>query len=90
MHEPYFNTFDMERICIDKVFFLVYDEQYAKEDHIFDRELRDKYIQFVKRSRIQKGRFEQVLRKEKLYSSWELQLRGPRVMYFHVVGKTFI
>jgi len=84
MDEAYFNTFDMERICIDKVFFLVYDERYAQEDHTFDRVLRDKFIQHVKRSRIQKGRFEQVLRKENQYSSWELQLRGPRIMRFHV------
>lgn len=84
MDEAYFNTFDMERICIDKVFFLVYDERYAQEDHLFDKVLRDKFIQHVKRSRIQKGRFEQVLRKENQYSSWELQLRGPRIMYFHV------
>ncbi len=84
MEEPYFHTFDMERICIDKVFFLVYDEKYVQEDHTFDGELRDRFIQHVKRSRIQKGQFEQVLRKENLYSSWELQLRGPRLMRFHV------
>lgn len=74
----------MERICIDKVFFLVYDEQYVQEDHFFDKELRDKFIQHVKQSRIQKGRAEQVLRKENMYSSWELQLRGPRIMRFHI------
>jgi len=84
LEEAYFHTFDMERICIDKVFFLVYDEKYAMEDHHFDRDLRDKFIQHVKRSRIQKGQFEQVLRKENQYSSWELQLRGPRIMRFHV------
>jgi hypothetical protein len=84
MDEAYFHTFDMERICIDKVFFLIYDEKYVQEDHTFDRELRDRFIQHVKRSRIQKGQFEQVLRKENLYSSWELQLRGPRIMRFHV------
>jgi hypothetical protein len=35
--EAYFHTFDMERICIDKVFFLVYDEQYVQEDHFLIR-----------------------------------------------------
>jgi hypothetical protein len=84
MEEAYFHTFDMERICIDKVFFLVYDEQYVQEEHFFDKELRDKFIQHVKQSRIQKGRPEQVLRKENMYSSWELQLRGPRIMRFHI------
>lgn len=84
MKEAYFHKFDMERICIDKVFFLVYDEQYVQEDHFFDKELRDKFIQHVKQSRIQKGRPEQVLRKENMYSSWELQLRGPRIMRFHI------
>ncbi len=84
LDEKYFETFDLERICIDKVFFVVYDEEYVREDHLFDKELRDRFIQHVKRSRIKKGRFEQVLRKESLYSAWELQLRGPRTMYFHV------
>lgn len=84
LDETYFETFDLERICIDKVFFVVYDEEYALEDHFFDKELRDRFIQHVKRSRIKKGRFEQVLRKESEYSAWELQLRGSRTMYFHV------
>ncbi|AKB49074.1 hypothetical protein MSKOL_3297 [Methanosarcina sp. Kolksee] len=66
------------------MFFVVYDEEYALEDHFFDKELRDRFIQHVKRSRIKKGRFEQVLRKESEYSAWELQLRGSRTMYFHV------
>lgn len=84
LDESYFETFDLERICIDKVFFVVYDEEYATENHMFDKELRDRFIQHIKRSRVKKGRFEQVLRKESLYSAWELQLRGPRTMYFHV------
>lgn len=84
LDEKYFETFDLERICIDKVFFVVYDEEYVTQDHSFDKDLRDRFIQHVKRSRIKKGRFEQVLRKESLYSAWELQLRGPRTMYFHV------
>lgn len=84
MDESYFHKFDLERICIDKVFFIVYDEEYAAGDHIFDKDLRDKFIQHVKRSRIHKGNFEQVLRRENNYSSWELQLKGPRVMRFHV------
>lgn len=84
LDEKYFETFDLERICIDKVFFVVYDEEYVREDHLFDKELRDRFVQHVKRSRIKKGRFEQVLRKESQYSAWELQLRGPRTMYFHV------
>lgn len=82
--EAYFHKFDMERICIDKVFFLVYDEEYCIGEHQFDKDLRDQFIQHVKRSRIQRGQFEQVLRKENMYSSWELQLRGPRIMRFHV------
>jgi hypothetical protein len=84
LSEPYFNFFDLERICIDKVFFVVYDEAYAAEDHTFDKDLRDRFIQNVKRSRVQKGHFEQVLRKENQYSSWELRLKGARTMYFHV------
>lgn len=80
----YFKNFDMERICIDKVFFLVYDQEYATQDHHFDLEMKDRFVRYIKRSRIKKGRFEEVLRKENDYSSWELQLRGPRVMYFHV------
>lgn len=84
LSEPYFNEFDMERICIDKVFFVVYDEQYAQETHTFDKDLRDRFIHNVKRSRVQKGHFEQVIRKENEYSSWELRLSGSRTMYFHV------
>lgn len=84
LNETYFNTFDMERISIDKVFFLVYDTEYAQIDHDFDHDLRDKFILHVKRSRVKKGRFEQVIRKEADFSDWELQLRGPRVMRFHV------
>jgi len=37
LDETYFETFDLERICIDKVFFVVYDEEYALEDHFFDK-----------------------------------------------------
>ncbi|AAM06181.1 hypothetical protein [Methanosarcina acetivorans] len=84
LDETYFEKFDKERICIDKVFFVVYDDDYVCQDHPFDKELRDKFIQHVKRSRVSKGRFEQVLRKEFQYSAWELQLRGGRTMYFHV------
>jgi len=84
LDESYFKTFDMERISIDKVFFLVYDSEYAQCDHIFDYDLRDKFIQHVKRSRVRKGRFEQVIRKESKFSDWELQLRGSRAMRFHV------
>lgn len=84
LNEAYFKNFDMERICIDKVFFVVYDKKYSQEDHPFDTVTRDRYIQNIKRSRIGKGRFEEVMRRENKYSSWELQLRGPRVMYFHV------
>lgn len=84
MDEEYFKTFIMERISIDKVFFLVYDEDYAKCDHTFDHDLRDQFIHHVKRSRVKNGRFEQVIRKESKFSDWELQLRGPRIMRFHV------
>lgn len=76
--------FEMERVCIDKVFFIVYDAKYAQENHTFDTELRDTFIQHIKRSRIKKGRPEEVIRKESNYSSWELQLRGARTMRFHV------
>jgi len=83
--EPeYFKLFDTERICIDKVFFIVYDGQYAREKHPFDTDLRDRYFHNVKRSRISKGRPEEVIRSEDEYSSWELQLRGSRTMRFHV------
>lgn len=82
--ETFFNTFDVERLCIDKVFFIVYDRQYCQGDYAFDTVLRDRYIQHVKNSRIRKGRNEQVLRKENNYSSWELTLRGSRTMLFHV------
>lgn len=37
LDETYFETFDLERICIDKVFFVVYDEEYALEDHFLTR-----------------------------------------------------
>ena len=84
LNETYFKTFDMERISIDKVFFLIYDTEYSQIDHAFDHDLRDKFILNVKRSRVKKGRFEQVIRKEADFSSWELQIRGPRVMRFHV------
>ncbi len=84
--EAYYHTFDMERICIDKVFFVVYDSKYASESHVFDKELRDRFIEHIKVSRVKKGNksTEQVLRKENNYSSWELQLKGPRTMRFHV------
>jgi len=84
MDEEYFKNFDMERVGIDKVFFLIYDEEYSKETHEFDHDLRDNFIHQVKRSRIKNGRFEQVIRKEARWSDWELQLRGPRIMRFHV------
>lgn len=82
--ETYFKTFDMERISIDKVFFIVYDSKYAQGDHPFDHDLRDNFIHHVKRSRVKNGRYEQVLRKEAKFSDWELQLKGPRIMRFHV------
>jgi len=84
--EAYYHNFDMERICVDKVFFVVYDAKYATEDHPFDKELRDRFIEHIKVSRIKKGNKsqQQVLRKENNYSSWELQLQGPRTMRFHV------
>lgn len=84
LSEAFFNTFDMERICIDKVFFIVYDQYYSRGNHTFDTVLRDRFIQNVKNSRIKRGRNEQVLRKENKYSSWELKLRGSRTMLFHV------
>jgi hypothetical protein len=84
LDETYFGNFDLERVCIDKVFFLVYDEQYVQEQHFFDKDLRDRFIHNVKRSRIKKGKFEQVLRKSNDFSAWELRLAGTRAMYFHV------
>lgn len=87
LDEVYFRKFDMERICIDKVFFVVYDKRYSQENHSFDKELRDRFIEHVKMSRVKKGTkaAEQVLRRENgRYSAWELQLRGARTMRFHV------
>lgn len=84
LEEAYFKNFDLERICIDKVFFTVYDEDYVIENHDFDLDLRDKFILNVKRSSIKNGRFEEFVRRENAYSSWELRLKGPRTMYFHV------
>ena len=84
MDAAYFGDFDLERICLDKIFFLVYDKTYSQGEHKFDTELRDRFRENVKRSRVKKGRFEQVIRRENRYSSWELRLGGSRVMYFHV------
>lgn len=84
LDEAYFKTFDLERVCIDKVFFVVYDKQYSIEEHDFDFYLRDRFIQHVKRSRVKKGRFEEVIRMENNYSAWELRLKDQRTMYFHV------
>lgn len=84
LDEFYFNKFDVERICIDKVFFVVYDEQYSIQEHDFDKDLRDRFIHNVKMSQFRKGRQQQVIRKENNYSSWELRLSGARTMYFHV------
>lgn len=84
LNEPYFNKFDLERCCIDKVFFVVYDKHYSATTHKFDKNMRDNFIQHIKRSRIKKGGFQEVIRKENDYSSWELQLGGSRTMYFHV------
>lgn len=82
--ETLYNRFDMERVCIDKVFFVVYDQKYAQEKHFFDEDLKYRFINNIKRSRVHKGQFSEVLRTENDYSSWELQLNGSRTMYFHV------
>lgn len=79
-----FKTFELERICIDKVFFVVYDSKYCTQMHPFDKDLRDRFINYVKRSRVQKGKTKEVIRKENTYSSWELALDKARTMYFHV------
>jgi hypothetical protein len=84
LDESLFKSFELERICIDKVFFVVYDSDYAMQMHPFDKDLRDRFIQHVKRSRVQKGRMKEVIRKENNYSSWELALDKSRTMFFHV------
>ncbi len=81
--ERYFKTFDLERICIDKVFLTIYDGQYCTIDHPFDDSIASKNEQSMRRSRV-KGRYEDVLHQGNAFTFWELRLRGPRTMRVHV------
>jgi hypothetical protein len=83
--EAYFKTFDLERVCIDRVVLHIYDGRYSTEEHSFDEELATRHFQAMKRSRVKNGRYEDVLHYQpKPYTFFELRLKGARSMYVYV------
>lgn len=80
-----FKVFDLERVCLDKYFFVVYDKRYSMFDHEFDKRAAREYIQYVKKSRVKgKGRFVDVIRNEMDFSFYELHLSGSRHLFCYV------
>ena len=49
----FFDDFDMQRVCIDRCQFIIYDKKYAMKGHSFDKELADFDLSLhMKRSKI--------------------------------------
>ncbi len=84
LDEAFYHEFDVERICFDKVFFVVYDEKYCTLNHPFDNQLARKYDSHIFRSRIKGKKYEDVLRIENDYSFWQLQLKGGRTLFVYL------
>jgi hypothetical protein len=85
LNEAYFKTFDLERVCIDKVFLHIYDGCYSTLDQPFDEDLATKHFQAMKRSRVKGGRYEDVLHHQpKPYTFLEIRLKGARSMFVYV------
>lgn len=81
----YFKTFDLERICLDKYFFVVYDRNYSMGEHPFDEKIAQENWQHRSYSRAKsKGRFVEVIRNENDYSFYEQHLKGSRHMFCYV------
>lgn len=80
-----FQVFDLERVCLDKYFFVVYDKRYSMTDHDFDKKSAREYVQNLKKSRVKgKGRFVDVIRNEMDFSFYELHLAGSRHLFCYV------
>ena len=75
----FFEGYDLQRICLDRVVVTVYDERYSIMNHRFDEEIAFQYPQYLKRVRIGK-RSEDVIENANTFSSWSQRLRGPRTM----------
>lgn len=83
--EAYFRTFDLERVCIDKVFLHVYDGWYSTMNHPFDDDLASRHHQAMKRTRVKGGRYEDVLHYcPKPYTFFDLRFAGARSMFVYV------
>jgi len=81
----FFKDFDLERVCFDKYFFVVYDAKYCIGEHPFDDMVAQKYWQNRLLSRAKsKGRFVDVIRVENDYSFYELHLNKSRKMFCYV------
>lgn len=76
----------MERICLDKVFFVVYDRDYCMVDHPYDHEVKNQNLKYIQRSSVKGNKFEEVLRRvgDGGYNSWELRLKGGRTLFVYV------
>jgi len=83
--DKFFKTFDLERVCLDKYFFVVYDTRYCQGDHPFDERLAQEYWQnrFSSRAKA-KGRFVDVVRYENDYSFFQMYLNKSRHMFCYV------
>lgn len=75
----FFEGYDLQRICLDRVVITIYDTRYSMENHRFDEDLAFHYPQYIKRARIGK-RSEDVIENKNTFSSWAQRLRGPRSM----------
>ena len=83
--ETYFKTFDLERVCIDKVCLHIYDGWYSTQDHPFDDDLASHHPHAMKRSRVKNGRYEDVLHyAPKNCTFFDLRLKGARSMFVYV------
>src|SRR5450759_1869768 len=83
--DKFFQTFDLERVCLDKYFFVVYDSVYCREDHPFDDRLAQSFWQnrFSSRAKA-KGRFVDVIRFENDYCFFQMYLNKGRHMFVYV------
>lgn len=83
--DMFFGTFDLERVCLDKYFFVVYDARYCQGDHPFDDKLAQEFWQNKFKSRAKaRGRFVDVIRYENDYSFFQMYLNKSRHMFCYV------
>lgn len=83
--DKFFGTFELERVCLDKYFFVVYDKRYCQVEHPFDEKVAQEFWQnrFSSRAKA-KGRFVDVIRFENDYSFFQMYLNKGRHMFCYV------